>query len=150
MLVILPNYSLKIPDHILTLQCLISRFFSIIFLSTSVALNILSFHQLFHDFENFMSLFGHFQFWAHTYFLEVICPRYAPSCLCCCHNRNHFFLHKQNKSSESKGKFRQASNCCRRVLKAAKHAYTNKTRVNFFPETWLSGFLMNCQCFQQR
>ena len=32
-------------------------------------------------------------------------------------HRNHFFrLHQQNKSSESKVKFRQASNCCKRFM----------------------------------
>ena len=43
--------------------------------------------------------------------------------------RNHFFcLYKQNKTSESKGKFRQASNRCKRVLEASKLAYANKTK----------------------
>ena len=43
--------------------------------------------------------------------------------------RNHFFcLYKQNKTSESKGKFRQASNRCERVLEASKLAYANKTK----------------------
>ena len=37
-------------------------------------------------------------------------------------------MYQQNKSSESKGKFRQASNCCKRVLEAAKLAYANKTK----------------------
>ena len=38
-------------------------------------------------------------------------------------HRNHFFLlYHQNKSSESKVKFRQASNRCKRVLEAAKLA----------------------------
>ena len=42
---------------------------------------------------------------------------------------NHFFhLHHQNKFSESKVKFRQPSNCCKRVLEAAKLAYTTKTK----------------------
>ena len=50
------------------------------------------------------------------------------SCLCCCHkNKNHknqfFHLYQQNKSPESKVKFRQASNRCKRGLKAAKLAY---------------------------
>ena len=41
-------------------------------------------------------------------------------------HRNHFFsLYQHNKSSESKVKFRQASNCCKRVLEAAKLAYAN-------------------------
>ena len=44
-------------------------------------------------------------------------------------HRNHFFrLYQQNKSSESKVKFRQASNRCKRVLEAAKLAYANKTK----------------------
>ena len=42
---------------------------------------------------------------------------------------NHFFrLYHQNKSSESKVKFRQASNHCKRVLEAAKLAYAAKTK----------------------
>ena len=44
-------------------------------------------------------------------------------------HRNHFFrLHQQNKSSESKVKFRQTSNYCKRVLETAKPAYGNKTK----------------------
>ena len=44
-------------------------------------------------------------------------------------HRNHFFhLYPQNKSSESKLKFRQASNGCKRVLAAAKLANGNKTK----------------------
>ena len=44
-------------------------------------------------------------------------------------HRNHFFrLYQQNKSSESRVKFRQASNRCKRVLEAVKLAYTNKTK----------------------
>ena len=35
-------------------------------------------------------------------------------------------MYQQDKSSESKVKFRQASNCCKRVLEAAKLAYVNK------------------------
>ena len=52
------------------------------------------------------------------------------SSLCCCIvHRNHFFhLYQQNKSSESKVNFRQASNCCKRVLEAAKLAYATKTK----------------------
>ena len=37
-------------------------------------------------------------------------------------------MYQQNKSSESKVKFRQASNRCKRVLEAAKLAYANKTK----------------------
>ena len=44
-------------------------------------------------------------------------------------HRNHFFhLHQKDKSSDSKVKFRQASNCCKRVLEAAKLAYAKKTK----------------------
>ena len=52
-------------------------------------------------------------------------------------HRNHFFcLYQQNKSSESKTKFRQASNHCKRVLEAARLVYTNKKkRVFHFLET---------------
>ena len=38
-----------------------------------------------------------------------------------------FPLYQQNKSDESKGKFRQSSNCCMRVLEAAKLVYVNKS-----------------------
>ena len=39
-----------------------------------------------------------------------------------------FHLQQKDKSSESKVKFRQARNCCKRVLEAAKPAYANKTK----------------------
>ena len=44
------------------------------------------------------------------------------------HKRHFFRLYQQNKSSESKVKFRQASNRCKRVLEAAKLAYATKTK----------------------
>ena len=60
-------------------------------------------------------------------------------------HRNHFFrFYQKDKSSDSKVKFRQASNRCKSVLEAAKLAYANKTRVHYFSETWLSGLLANC------
>ena len=44
-------------------------------------------------------------------------------------HRNHFFLlYQQNKSSESKVKFGQASNHCKKVLEAAKLAYVTKAK----------------------
>ena len=44
-------------------------------------------------------------------------------------HRNHSFcLYQQNKSFESKAKFRQASNRRKRVLEAAKLEYANKTK----------------------
>ena len=56
-------------------------------------------------------------------------PWFSAACAAAIVHRNHFFrLYQQNKSSESKVKFRQASNCCKRVLEAAKLAYANKTK----------------------
>ena len=43
---------------------------------------------------------------------------------------NFFHLYQREKSSDSKVKFRQASNHCKRVLEAAKLAYANKTKVS--------------------
>ena len=37
-------------------------------------------------------------------------------------------MNQNDKSSESEVKFRQASNCCERVLEAAKLAYANTTK----------------------
>ena len=52
------------------------------------------------------------------------------SSLCCYHShRNHFFcLYQQNKFSESKVKFRQASNSSKRALEAAKLAHATKPK----------------------
>ena len=45
-------------------------------------------------------------------------------------HRNIFYrLYQQNKSSESKVKFRQPGNHCKRVVEAAKLAYANKTKI---------------------
>ena len=44
-------------------------------------------------------------------------PWFSAACATAIIHRNNFFhLYQQNKSSESKVKFRQASNCCKRVL----------------------------------
>ena len=44
-------------------------------------------------------------------------------------HKNYFFrVYQREKSSDSKVKFRQASNCCKRVLEAVKLAYANKTK----------------------
>ena len=56
----------------------LSRCISLYFVSVSVVLSIMSVYQLFHVFENFMSLFERFQFLAPTCFLEVIYTRYNP------------------------------------------------------------------------
>ena len=67
---------------------------------------------------------------------------FSAACAATIVHRNHFFrLYQQNKSSESKGKFRQTSSFCIRVLEAAKLAYANNTRVCHFLETWLSELL---------
>ena len=56
-------------------------------------------------------------------------PWFSAACAAAIVHRNHFFrLYQQNKSSESKVKFRQASNCCKRVLETAKLAYATKTK----------------------
>ena len=50
----------------------------------------------------------------------------SAACAAAIVHRNHFFrLYQGEKSSDSKVKFRQASNRCRRVLETAKLAYAN-------------------------
>ena len=59
-------------------------------------------------------------------------PWFSADCAAAIVHKNHFFcLYQQNKSSESKVKFRQASNRCKRVLEAAKLAYATKTKESF-------------------
>ena len=56
-------------------------------------------------------------------------PWFSAACAGAIVHRNHIFCwYQENKSSESKAKFRQASNHCKRVLAAAKLAYTTKTK----------------------
>ena len=56
-------------------------------------------------------------------------PWSSASCAAAIVYRNHFFcLYQKDKSSDSKVKFRQASNHCKRVLEPAKLAYANKTK----------------------
>ena len=56
-------------------------------------------------------------------------PWFSVACAAVIVHRNHFFhLYQQNKSSESKVKFRQANNHCKKVLEAAKLAYATKTK----------------------
>ena len=55
-------------------------------------------------------------------------PWFSAACAAAIVHRNHFFrLHQREKSSDSKVKFRQASNRCKRVLEDAKLAYANIT-----------------------
>ena len=54
---------------------------------------------------------------------------FSAACAAAIVHRNHFLcLYQREKSSDSKVKFRQASNRCKRVLEAAKLAYANKTK----------------------
>ena len=56
-------------------------------------------------------------------------PWFSAACAGAIFHGNHFFhLHQREKSSDSKVKFRQTSNCCKRVLESAKLAYANKTK----------------------
>ena len=56
-------------------------------------------------------------------------PWFSAACAAAIVHRNHFFLlYQREKSSDSKVKFRQGSNCCKRILEAAKFAYANKTK----------------------
>ena len=52
-------------------------------------------------------------------------------------------MYQHNKSSESKVKFRQASNCCKSVLEAAKVAYAYKTKESITSQKL--GFQYFCQ-----
>ena len=64
---------------------------------------------------------------------------FSAACAAVIVQRNHFFhMYQKDKSTDSKVKFRQASNHCKRVLEAAKLAYANKTKESYyFPGTWL-------------
>ena len=57
------------------------------------------------------------------------CPWFSAACAAAIIHRNHFFrLYQKDKSSDSKVKFRLASNYCRRVPEAAKITYANKKK----------------------
>ena len=56
-------------------------------------------------------------------------PWFSAACTAAIVHGNHFFCFYQiEKSSDSKVKFSEASNCCKRVLEAAKLTYANKTK----------------------
>ena len=55
-------------------------------------------------------------------------PWFSAACAAAIVQRNHFFRLYQRYKSDSKVKFRQASNSCKRVLEAAKLSYANKTK----------------------
>ena len=69
----------------------------------------------------------------------------APCAAAIVHRNNFFCLYQQNESSESKVKFRQASNHCKRVLEAAQLAYANKTK-----ESITSQKLARVRIFEQK
>ena len=54
-------------------------------------------------------------------------PWFPAACAAAIVHMNHFYLCQQNKSSKSKVKFRQATNCCR-VLQPATLAHATKTK----------------------
>ena len=67
-------------------------------------------------------------------------PWFSAACAAAIVHRNHFFrLYQQNKSSESKVKFRQASSHCKRVLEAAKLAYAIKQKSPSLPRNLALG-----------
>ena len=69
-------------------------------------------------------------------------PWFSAACTAGIVDRNHIFhLYQQNKSSESKIKFRQASNCCKKVLEAAKLTYATKTKESITSQKIANGVL---------
>ena len=61
-------------------------------------------------------------------------PWFSAACAAALVHRNHIFhLYQKDKFFASKVKFRQASNHCKRVLKAAKLAYAHKNKRHHFP-----------------
>ena len=66
-------------------------------------------------------------------------PWFSGACAAVIVHRNHFFrLYQKDKSSDSKVKFRQASNRCKRVLEAAKLAHANKTKESITSQKLVS------------
>ena len=56
-------------------------------------------------------------------------PQFSAACVASIVHRSNFFdLYEQNKFSESKVKFRQASNCCKWVLEITKLEQANKAK----------------------
>ena len=66
-------------------------------------------------------------------------PWFSAACAVAIAHKNHsFHLHQQNKSSESNIKFRQASNCCKRVPEAAKLTYATKAKESIMSQKLVS------------
>ena len=78
-------------------------------------------------------------------------PWFSAACAAAIVHRNHFFhLYRREKSSDSKVKFRQASNHWKRVLEAAKLAYANKTKESITSQKlgsrdfwWIANSVLN-------
>ena len=60
---------------------------------------------------------------------------FSAACSAAIANNFFFRLYQQNRFSESKVKFRQASNCCKRVLESVKLAYATKTKESITSQT---------------
>ena len=72
-------------------------------------------------------------------------PWFLAACATAIVYRNNFFrLYQQNKFSEYKENFRQASNHCKRVLEAAKLALANKTKESITSQKIALRTLENC------
>ena len=62
-------------------------------------------------------------------------PWFSTTCVATIVYKYHFFrLYLQNKSSESKVRFRQAPNHCKSIFEATKCAYTNKMKEFITPQ----------------
>ena len=74
-------------------------------------------------------------------------PWFLAACAAAIVHRNHFFcLHQQNKSFESKVRFRETTNRWKRVLEAAQLAYTNKTKESKLDSRdfwWIANSVLN-------
>ena len=74
-------------------------------------------------------------------------PWFSAACAAAIVHRNHFFrLYQREKSSDSKVKFRQASNHYKRVLEAAKLAYAHKTKESITSQKLGSHDLLLVDC----
>ena len=72
-------------------------------------------------------------------------PWFSAACAAAIVHRNHVFrFYKRNKFSESKVKFRQASNLCKRVLEATKIAYATKIYFAYTSSIPRTGGIVFC------
>ena len=81
----------------------------------------------------YIYIYIHIHIHTYIYLIYQVRPHLSPSFSAACAativHRNHSFpLYQTDKSSESKEKFRQATNCYKRVLEAAKLTYANKIK----------------------